>query len=55
MNKARSNLAKGTDEIFWRIEVEILTGKLEEFHATCGSDRLKQTRTWHIGLRLVFL
>jgi hypothetical protein len=34
MNKARSNLAKGPDEIFWRIEVEILTGKLEEFRAT---------------------
>ena len=31
MKHERSHLSKGSNELFWRLEVEILPGKLEEF------------------------
>jgi quinol monooxygenase YgiN len=34
MRHERSYLAKESGEVFWRIEVEVLLGKLEEFRAT---------------------
>ena len=34
MRHERSYLAKESGEVFWRIEVEVLPGKLEEFRAT---------------------
>ena len=33
MRHERTHLAKDSDEVFWRIEVEVLPGKLEEFRA----------------------
>ena len=33
MRHERSHLAKDSEEVFWRIEVEVLPGKLEEFRA----------------------
>jgi quinol monooxygenase YgiN len=33
MKPERPHLAKGSNEVFWRIELEVLPGKLEEFRA----------------------
>lgn len=33
MRHEQTHLAKDSDEVFWRIEVEVLPGKLEEFRA----------------------
>ena len=33
MKSGRSRSVKGPEEVFWRIEVEVLPGKLQEFHA----------------------
>ena len=33
MKPQRSDLVKGPEEVFWRIEVEVLNGRLEEFRS----------------------